>query len=390
MRLRHPDGTVVHLAYCTNVHAARDLSELLSTLETAAMPVRERLGAATMGLGLWLPRTVAAHLVTDEVALDNLGGELARRGLEVVTLNGFPFGDFHADIVRYDVYRPDWSDPRRLRHTVDLARILAHLLPEDAVRGSISTLPLGWRTSWAPACQAIARKHLDDLAAELDRIEDETGRAIRVGLEPEPGCAVETTADAVEHLTGVDTDRIGLCLDTCHLAVAFEDPDQAVTSLAEAGIPVVKTQAACALVADDPADESSRGVLAGFDEPRYLHQVREQAGLGRVLGRDDLAEALDGRRPLSGRGPWRVHFHVPLHADPKPPLRSTRDVLDATLGALFAGSARTDHVEVETYTWGVLPPGLRPDGLHGLTQGIASEMAATRDVLVDLGLEEST
>jgi sugar phosphate isomerase/epimerase len=385
VRLRHPDGTVVHLAYCTNVYAARELSEVLDTLEGAAGPVRDRLGVPVLGLGLWLPRTVAAHLVTDDVALARLGGELAHRGLEVVTLNGFPFGDFHADIVRYDVYRPDWSDPRRLRYTLDLARILSRLLPADVARGSISTLPFGWRASWSTDQHDTARRHLDMLAAELDVLEESIGRSVRVGVEPEPGCAVETTGGAVERMAGVDTRRIGVCLDACHLAVEFEHPAEAVARLAEAGLPVVKTQAACALAAETPCEPTTREALASFAEPRYLHQTREQNA--RVLGRDDLPEALDGRRPLPGRGPWRVHFHVPIHAEPQPPLRSTRDVLDATLAALFTGRARTDHVEVETYTWGVLPPALRPTTPDALASGIAAEVAATRDVLVSLGLE---
>lgn len=387
MRLRHPDGTVVHLAYCTNVHAARELGEVIETLETAAGPVRDRLGVRVLGLGLWLPRTVAAHLVTDEVALARLGGELAHRGLEVVTLNGFPFGDFHADVVRYDVYRPDWSDPRRLRFTLDLARILARLLPADVARGSISTLPYGWRTSWSADQGEAACRHLDILAAELDVLEEATGRSIRVGLEPEPGCAVDTTAGAVAHMRDVHTARIGVCLDACHLAVEFENPAAAVARLAEAGLPVVKTQAACALAAQNPGEPGTREALASFAEPRYLHQTREQNM--RILARDDLPEALDGRRPLPGRGPWRVHFHVPIHAEPEPPLCSTRDVLDATLAALFTGSARTDHVEVETYTWNVLPPALRPATPAALAGGIAAEIAATRDVLLSLGLEEA-
>lgn len=387
MRLRHRDGTVVHLAYCTNVHAARGLDDLVATFDDYAVPVRARLGVARLGLGLWLPRTVAAHLATDDRALARLADALERRGLEVVTMNGFPFGDFHADVVRHDVYRPDWADEQRLRHTVDLARILARLMPADAGGGSVSTLPLGWGTSWTAERDAVGRRHLAALADTLAALEDETGRRVRVGLEPEPGCEIESTADAVRHLDGLDTKRLGLCLDTCHLAVAFEDPATAVRRLVEAGVPVVKTQAACALAADDPGAPGTREALAAFAEPRYLHQVRERQG--RLLARDDLPEALDGARGLPARGPWRVHFHVPLHAEPDGPVHSTRDVLDGTLAELFGGdTALADHVEVETYTWGVLPEASRPRTPEELAGGIADELAATRDVLCGLGLEE--
>jgi hypothetical protein len=78
---------------------------------------------------------------------------------------------------------------------------------------------------------------------------------------------------------------------------------------------------------------------------------------------------------------------VPLHADPAPPLTSTRPVLAGTLAELFGGSAaHTDHVEVETYTWQVLPDAPADDA--GLVAGIAAELDWTRRQLTTLGLEE--
>ncbi|GAA2453905.1 metabolite traffic protein EboE [Actinomadura vinacea] len=381
MRLRHPDGTVVHLAYCANVHPADDLPGILDALHRYAVPVRRRLGVPRLSVGLWLPRPVAAVLVAYPGALEKLRAALTEGGLEVVTLNGFPYAGFGREVVKTDVYLPDWADPDRLAYTLDLAAVLAALLPEDTVRGSVSTLPLGWAPWWDGERHDRARRHLDALAAGLADLEARTGRTIRVGLEPEPGCVVQTTADAARHLSDLDTARVGVCMDTCHLAVEFEEPDAALARLEAAGLPVVKTQASAALHAADPS--AARRELAAFAEPRYLHQTRARAADG-VRRTDDLPDALAGGLPVDG--PWRVHFHLPLHADPPAPLTSTRADLCAALNALFGGpAARTDHVEVETYTWTVLP-GDQPD----LVEGIAAELDWTRAELVRLGLSAET
>jgi hypothetical protein len=386
MRLRHPDGTLVHVAYCANVHPADDFPGVLDRLTRYAVPVRERLGLPRLSIGLWLPRPVAAELVADPAVMERLRAALTAGGLEVVTLNGFPYEGFGREVVKTDVYLPDWADPARLDYTLDLARLLTSLLPPDAERGSVSTLPLGWRPWWNADRADAARRHLDALATGLADLEAETGRTVRVGLEPEPGCVVETTADAVTHLSGLDPDRIGICLDTCHLAVAFEDPAAAVARLGAAGLPIVKTQASVALHAQAPGE--ARGPLAGFAEPRYLHQTRALVN-GRVEGTDDLPAALDGTGALPPDAPWRVHFHLPLHAAPEAPLTGTQAELTGSLRALVGGpAALTDHIEVETYTWTVLPGG--PTAEDRLAGGIAAELDWTRSELIRLGLKEET
>ncbi|MFI9584343.1 metabolite traffic protein EboE [Streptomyces sp. NPDC052236] len=397
MRLRHPDGSTVHLAYCTNVHPAEELDGILRQLAVFAEPVRERLGAARLGVGLWLPHRTARLLAHDEKALARLRGELSARGLETVTLNGFPYRGFHDPVVKRAVYAPDWSEPSRLAYTLDLARILSALLPEDATRGSISTLPLGWRTCWTPARHDRARRALDLLAEGLAELAARTGRTIRVGIEPEPGCAVSTVRDACARLSGLDTEHIGVCLDACHLAVDFEEPGPALRRLAAAGLPVVKAQLSSALQADDPSDPAVRQALARFAEPRFLHQTR--AGAHEALAHwDDLDLALRAtggpraRTPVEAGWKWRVHFHVPVHADPCPPLTSTRPVLADTIQALLSGPRPlTDHLEVETYTWSVLPGTRRsagPADKDALVTGIAAELAWARDRLLASGLKE--
>ncbi|MEV4713157.1 metabolite traffic protein EboE [Micromonospora sp. NPDC049374] len=406
MRLRHTGGRTVHLGYCTNVHSAEDLAGIVAQLDTYAVPVRETLGADPLGLGLWLAAPVAAELAADPAARRRLRTELTVRGLEVVTLNGFPYAAFQAPVVKGAVYRPDWTTDDRLGYTLDLARVLADLLPDDAARGSVSTLPLAWRAPWDRTRADAARRRLDRLATGLAAVERDTGRPVRVGFEPEPGCVVESTPQAVAALSGMDTDRLGICLDLAHLACAWEEPAAALERLAVAGLPVVKVQVSAALEAAAPTADAA--ALRRWVEPRFLHQTRTAgcaaatgaaptAATGVVSGggpqgadpadpswaADDLDVALDAALP----GPWRVHYHVPLHAPPEPPLGSTLPVLRAALAALFAGAdAGCDHLDVETYTWGVLPAARRPRTDAELAAGIAAELAFTRDELVALGL----
>ncbi|MEU6122483.1 metabolite traffic protein EboE [Streptomyces sp. NPDC047123] len=387
MRFTHPDGSTVHLAYCTNVHPAETLDGVLAQLSVHCAPVRRRLGIERLGIGLWLAREAVLELNASSTALRRLREELDRCGLEVVTLNGFPYQGFGSEHVKYRVYRPDWSDPLRLEYTFDLARLLTQLLPSDVSVGTVSTLPLAWRTGYDAATAHTAHAALSELARRLDRLAQETGRSILLALEPEPGCAVETTTDALGPLAALPGHRIGLCLDTCHLATSFEEPGVALAALAGAGVTVAKVQLSAALHAQDPRDPAVLAALADFDEPRFLHQTRAHAG-GVLHGTDDLGQALTGNA-LPDSVPWRAHFHVPLHAAPAAPLTSTlpvlQDVLTRLLGGPIAGSR---HFEVETYTWQALPAAARPTTDAELADGIAAELSLARVMLTDLGLKE--
>ena len=273
-------------------------------------------------------------------------------------------------MVKHAVYRPSWKEPARLRFTQDCATVLTALLPAAASYGSISTLPLGWRHPWSEADSAAATSALTELVRHLRALP----RRIRLAVEPEPGCVLDTVDDAVRWLADrADPDYVGLCLDTCHLAVSFADPHTALAQITHAGLDVVKVQASAALHIAEPSRPAAARAVAEFTEPRYLHQVRELRADGVVLAADDLPA-----RELPGQGPWRVHYHVPLHWTPEPdqPIQPTSDVLRAVLGAVDC-----EHIEVETYTWDVLPPDQRPRGDADLVSGIATELDAARRLL---------
>jgi sugar phosphate isomerase/epimerase len=379
-RLTHPDGSVVHLAYCTNVHPAEDADGVIGQLERFAGPVREELGTERLGVGLWLAAPAARELVGDEIAVARLRGALDRLGLEAVTFNGFPYQGFHDEVVKQRVYVPDWTSEERREFTVALARILAQLLPDDVEEGSVSTLPLAWREGFGGEEARAARKELEATVEALRRLAAETGKRIRVAVEPEPGCAIETVAGLVEGIAGLDEETVGICLDACHSAVQFERPAEALERLEAAGVPIVKMQASAALRVEPARIEE----LADFVEPRFLHQTRTLED-ARVVGVDDLDQALDGGLPRDGE--WRVHFHVPVHLDEG---RTTQPQLRELLAGVLGGPrARTRHVELETYTWNVMPGALRPDADAALVDGLARELSWLRDELKTLGLKEA-
>ena len=372
MRLRHPSGRIVHLSSGTNVRPARDLPAVVEQLDTYATAIRARLGVDILGVSLWLPPTLAAALAIDGRARTRLRAELDARGLEVVTLSGVPYaeggGGISSDTGRYT---PDWSDPARLEYTLDLARVLVDLLPDDAVRGAVTTLGLGRRAGWDTAREKASARILGRLSGGLAEVAWQTGRAVRVGLLPEPGCVLDATDQTVAALARVDKDRIGVCLDLANLACTWEDPAQSLDRLAAAGISVIRAQVAAAIEVAQPA--AAAGTLRGYIRPEHRHQVTNPAG----AYVDDLADALAEPPP----GPWRVRYHVPLHTTPEPPLAATTDVWRTALRHLMGGAVPgTEYLDVET--WEV--PG--PAGGPTLAQRVAAEIAFTRRELSGLGL----
>jgi len=372
----------MELSYCTNVHPAEDLDGIIDQLDVHAGPVRQAAGLDSLGVGLWLPAETASVLATDASARERLRHALDRNGLVLRTVNAFPYRGFHDDVVKLAVYHPDWTTPERLRFTMDCATALADLLPEGG-EGSISTLPLGWREGWDAAADAAADAQLSTLVEHLRAIEQRTGRTVRVGIEPEPGCILDNVADiaawlgARPHLTAEG--RLGLCLDTCHLAVSFADPGEAVAIATAAGVRVVKVQASVALEVPDPSDPATTSALAPFAEARYVHQVRARPSGDDCPAADDLGEVLTADPAWPTDRPWRVHVHVPLHATPAPPLRATTEVLLAAVSAVLAAPHGIDaHLDVETYTWTVLPESLQPESL---VDGIAAELRWAADHL---------
>jgi hypothetical protein len=358
------------LGYCTNIHPGESWAEVRANLETHVAAVRARVAPhAPFPVGLRLSARAARELEPDVAAF---GRWLGERGMYVYTINGFPYGAFHATRVKEAVYRPDWLEDERLDYTLRCARILAALLPAG-VPGSVSTVPGAFKPR-APGDGEAERmaERLVRCADGLHALAGDTGARVALAIEPEPFCAMETVAETVAffaRLPAATRDVVGVCLDACHLAVEWEDPRGVLAALDAAGIAIPKVQVSAGL---EVAPEVDRSELARFADDVYLHQVIASDGR-RWL---DLPDALaHGAGPDPAGAAWRIHFHVPLFREELGPFRSTQRYLRELLALVAARPpAARPHLEVETYTWDVLPPEHRAEPV---VDAIARELAWT-------------
>lgn len=389
------------LSYCTNVHPARTVSEVVAGLSEHAADARQRLDFP-VAAGLWLSAAVTKELLSDAASLELLAQTLWQHDLCCFTLNTFPYGDFHSDRVKEQVYLPDWTDVRRMTYTEECATILARLLPEGG-EGSLSTVPLGGRMNpQSPDFRAVCFSNLIRVARYLKHLHETTGRLIRLGLEPEPLCELSNTRrDSIPVFRGlfaqaealgcedVVRNYIGLCFDVCHQAVEFEDVKASIGLFRQEGIRINKVHITNAVEILRPS-ENPEGIdaLKAYAEPRYLHQTFARFADGTTKSRLDLSLEDLTRQPADEflrAEAWRVHFHVPIYATALGPLRTTRSDLEDALKAV-ALLDYAPHLEVETYTWPVMPgqSANADTSIAGsLSQRIADELQSAADVLAD-------
>jgi len=345
---------------------------------------------ADFGVGLRLSNQAAEDLLSS-ANLARFREWLDGHGLYVYTLNGFPYGGFHRQIVKDDVYRPDWTDPERLAYTRRLIDILAEVLPPN-LEGSISTSPLSykpWLTdSEQPDVMEASALNFAEAAFTMFELRETSDRLIHVGIEPEPDCLIENTAETISWFEDyllmqgaarlrsahglsrgqaeeVLRSHIRICYDTCHLAVEFEEPGYSLSTFKSAGIELSKVQISAALrvpLAADRADLAED--LESFAESTYLHQVVARRSDGSLSHYPDLPDALPGLS-LTEDEEWRIHYHVPIFVDRYERLFSTQQDIVDTLEWIRRERA-CPHLEIETYTWDVLPPDLKTDVVTSL------------------------
>jgi hypothetical protein len=380
------------LGYCSNVHPTRDLAGLRSSIEQHFQGVRTLRGLNEQDSGLWISALAASELQQMSARTDFLN-LLQRSGLRLTSLNGFPYGQFHQGAVKADVYLPSWADPKRLTYSLNLARVLAQALPPDCHQGMISTVPLGYAASWNTQLQQRAEYQLRQLTASLARLHLETGKKIVFCLEMEPDCVLENTDQSIAfyhrwQATDPNHEHLALCFDVCHQAVMFEDCYQSLHRLREARVPVGKIQLSnaliCRLPQDDNRCEHVLKALSDFAETTYLHQVKARDAQDRLLAWADLPAALDDCAKRPGQYPeLRIHFHIPLFSEHLllPELSGSQIALSQTFDFLADHADFRPVLEVETYSWGVLPATLRPTTEHAQLQGIAAELHWVEDQL---------
>jgi sugar phosphate isomerase/epimerase len=380
MHLDHLPGDV-HLTYCTNIHAGETWDEVRRSLDAHLPSIKAQVSPQRrFGIGLRLS-AIAAEALSVPAALAEFREYLAHNDFYVFTINAFPYGPFHGTRVKEDVYQPDWLAPERLAYTDRIADILAALLPEGMV-GSVSTVP-GTFKAIATARPDAPRLMADAMARHVAKLvvaKQQTGREIVLALEPEPCCFLETIEETLaffrDHLhteasaavvaqqAGISPAEagdalrrhLGICYDICHGAVEFEQPKDAFTRFAGAGIRVGKLQLSSALRLPEVGRETEK-TLSAFDDGVYLHQVVERRN-GALTRYVDLAPAFAALRAGTAGGEWRVHCHVPVFLEIAGKFHSTQPTLKAALGVTRSAFV-APHLEVETYTWDVLPAELR-------------------------------
>ena len=360
MRLSHG----IHLAYCTNIHRGGDWPETLRSLEEHTLRVRDRVSdGKPYAIGLRLGDAASRQLgQADE--LQRFRGWLKENNCYVFTVNGFPYGDFHGKRIKEEVYQPDWTTLERVEYTKRLFDILAELSPADT-GGSVSTVPCSFKDFITTDEQVKAmRLNLWEVIEHVDELSEKTGKDMHLGLEPEPLCYLETSEEMIRFYRQLRDDRpaddrlikrLGINYDTCHLAVEFEDAAAALGSLVAEGVRISKLHLSSALSVKP--DAKVLDGLTDFAEDIYFHQVVAKGMDGELARYRDLPDALAAvaQGETVDDPEWRIHFHVPLHCPPCDLFDTTSEQLKAAIAVLGAVPGMCSHVEMETYTWEVLP-----------------------------------
>lgn len=379
------------LTYCSNIHPGESWPAVFANLQRYIPAIKREVSpSAPFGIGLRLSNQASVELTEMVGALAELQSWMQQQDCYVFTFNGFPYGGFHGQVVKDRVHAPDWGDPRRLDYTRRLFDLLAALLPEGG-EGGISTSPISYKywhnDSQARDLKQKAALQLAELAGYLHELAQDGGRDLHLDIEPEPDGLLENTRDVIDYYrdwlipTGNQylrnklqltqeaaerclRDRIRLCYDVCHFAVMHEDPGQSLRAMDAAGIRIGKVQISAALKIqfgrDADHDQRMKTLLQPFAESVYLHQVVARDVSGGKTAYPDLIDALNS---LSSTGSareeeWRTHFHVPVFLSEYGSLASTqKDILDTL--AYLREKRLCRHLEVETYTWNVLPQDLQ-------------------------------
>ncbi|MBC9930987.1 metabolite traffic protein EboE [Chitinophaga qingshengii] len=380
-----------HLTYCTNIHPGEKWEDHFAQLRKYIPAVKQQVAPdQPFGIGLRLANTASLELAKEE-NLQAFKAWLQQENCYVFTMNGFPYGGFHDTVVKDQVHAPDWTQADRVAYTIRLFRLLAALLPEG-MEGGISTSPLSYKF-WCNRCEEEKNSFTESatlnmllVVEQLARIHRGGGPLMHLDVEPEPDGLLENTAEYIGWYMGsllpagipfimdkfrvdeteaatIIKNHVQLCYDVCHFALEYEEPERVLEQLQLYGLRVGKLQISAALKADLPAGAEQRKTVIDafrlFNEPVYLHQVIGRKADGSLVHYPDLPQALEDADNMAVVE-WRSHFHVPLFAEKFEVLHSTQPDIVRVL-ALQRQQPFTAHLEAETYTWDVLPAGLKEE-----------------------------
>lgn len=383
-----------HLSYCTNIHPGSNWESTFASIKQYVPEIKEEVSPnAPFGLGLRLSNKASEELNEAE-NLTDFQRWLAQNDIYVFTMNGFPYGNFHNERVKDNVHTPDWTTQERLTYTKRLFEQLAILLPEG-MTGGISTSPLSykyWHNSEKEKQKVFktGAEQLIEIVMQLHDIEDVKNKYLHLDIEPEPDGLLENSNEVLsffeDYLLPIgkkileaelgknETEAehlikryITVCYDICHFSLAYEEPEDTFQKFANANIKIGKIQVSAALkiIYNSGAISEIWDFLARFDEPTYLHQVTEKIE-GKVKTYNDLPIVLKNKNDFTE---LRAHFHVPIFLEQFEKLYSTQDDIIKVI-AYLKQNAIAEHLEVETYTWGVLPKELKKE----LTESLVREI----------------
>ncbi|MBV8255937.1 MAG: metabolite traffic protein EboE [Chitinophaga sp.] len=395
------------LSYCSNIHPGESWTDHFQQLQLHVPVIKQQVSPhQPFGIGLRLANTASLELAKEE-PLTAFRQWLQENDCYVFTMNGFPYGSFHDTVVKDQVHAPDWTSPDRVAYTIRLFRILAALLPEG-MEGSISTSPLSYKY-WCNRCEEEKNSVTESatlnillIVEQLVKIHRGGGPLMHLDIEPEPDGLLENSAEyidwfrhtlmpagipflqdkfRVDEATAVAwlKNHIRLCYDVCHFALVYENPTDVLRQMEAYGLKTGKIQISAALKSAMPTDTDKRKIVLDafrqFEEPVYLHQVIAQTASGSLIHYPDLPQALaDGYNQEVNQ--WRSHFHVPVFLDRYEVLESTQsDILDVL--QLQRQQPFAPHLEVETYTWDVLPSGLKQE----IAASVSRELQWVKQVL---------
>jgi len=378
-----------HLTYCSNIHAGESWTATFSNLKEYTTKIRNGLTSEIFGIGLRLSNEASLESLEGD-NLNNFKFWLESENMYVFTINGFPYGGFHNQVVKDDVHTPDWTTTDRLAYTKRLFDILAQLLPNN-MDGGVSTSPISYRfwhkdDAALEKVKDIATNQFIDLIVYLAEIKTQTGKSLHLDIEPEPDGMLETTKEFVDffnnyiikkgipsiteklkcdsnHADTVIREHFQLCYDVCHFAVGYENPKDALAKIKSEKIKIGRIQISAALgsglISSESQKESIKQQLKRFDEPTYLHQAVVKEKNNELVRFPDLGVALD-QLDNPDYTEIRTHYHVPVFTEKYGELVSTQQDIIQTL-AVWSEQNFTNHLEVETYTWDVLPENMRTD-----------------------------
>jgi hypothetical protein len=371
-----------HLTYSTLVHQTDDWEQLWKSVNTYLPAVKARFAPSQkFGVCLRTSAPSAEMLSQDATKRADLKQFFKDQDLYLYTANAFVYGVFKKQVIKEDVYEPDWATPERREYTKKVANLLAELAP-DGINPSIQTAPLGFKpkVTGEDVVESYTANVIDVVAHLVD-LKKRTGKMVTLGLEPEPRCYLETTDETITYFkdrlfsgataqrlakkTGLNEadaaqamrDYMGVVFDIGHQSVGYEDIPASLQKLVDNGVQIVKLQEAASMFIPD-VSQKIVDALQTFAKTIYLSQTCQMKD-GKMTWFLNLEDAFEDWYKNPGPREWRTHFHVPVFlTELGHGFGTTRFGLEQAL-AVHKKTPLSTHLEIETYTWDVLPDHLK-------------------------------